>query len=201
MNVARENQIILPDVEKEIAILSVADVEKYLVQAQAFEDGKWLPFVVFALIAGMRPMEIQRMESVGGWKLVNMADGEISLPASITKTGTKRIIRFNDATEKQGAFNSCLRAWLEICHGKPIYPGTDADYREFRATVGISEHIHDVLRHTAISAFFRLVGEYGRTAEQFGNSESIIKDHYQGKISSVETAALSSQPTYAKHCN
>lgn len=197
INVARENQVILPDVEKEIHILAMADVEAYLRKAESFENGKWLPFVVLALIAGIRPTEIYRMESVGGWKLVNMVDGEIVLPGSITKTGVKRIIRFNDAPEKQGAFNSCLRAWLEVCHGKPIFPGIAADYRKFRSTVvGITKHIHDVLRHTAISAFFRLVGEYGRTAEQFGNSEGIIKEHYQGKISSTETATFySHRPT------
>jgi hypothetical protein len=30
----------------------------------------------------------------------------------------------------------------------------------------------------AISHFFRKTGSYGPTAEQFGNSESIIKLHY-----------------------
>jgi hypothetical protein len=30
-------------------------------------------------------------------------------------------------------------------------------------------------------------GERGQTAEQFGNSEGIIKAHYQGRVSSAET--------------
>ena len=47
--------------------------------------------------------------------------------------------------------------------------------------------VPDVLRHTAISHYFRLTGSYGRTAEQFGNSEGIIKKHYQGRVSSEET--------------
>jgi hypothetical protein len=43
------------------------------------------------------------------------------------------------------------------------------------------------LRHTAISHYFRATGSYGRTAEQFGNSEGIIKKHYQGRVSSADT--------------
>ena len=45
----------------------------------------------------------------------------------------------------------------------------------------------DVMRHTAISHFFRQSGSYGLTAEQFGNSEAIIKAHYQGRVSSEDT--------------
>jgi hypothetical protein len=45
----------------------------------------------------------------------------------------------------------------------------------------------DIMRHTAISHYFRRTGSYGRTAEQFGNSEAIIKKYYQGRVSSEET--------------
>jgi hypothetical protein len=48
----------------------------------------------------------------------------------------------------------------------------------------------DVMRHTAISHYFRQTGSYGQTAEQFGNSESIIKRHYQGRVSSEDTKAF-----------
>jgi hypothetical protein len=47
--------------------------------------------------------------------------------------------------------------------------------------------VPDILRHTAISHYFRATGSYGRTAEQFGNSESIIKKHYQSRVSSKDT--------------
>jgi integrase len=44
----------------------------------------------------------------------------------------------------------------------------------------------DIMRHTAISHYFRKTGSYGETAEQFGNSEAIIKNHYQGRVSSED---------------
>ena len=37
------------------------------------------------------------------------------------------------------------------------------------------------------SHYFRHTGSYGQTAEQFGNSEAIIKAHYQGRVSSDDT--------------
>jgi len=52
---------------------------------------------------------------------------------------------------------------------------------------GIAQWPSDVARHTAISHFFRMTGSYGLTAEQFGNSESIIKLHYQGRVTSEDT--------------
>ena len=42
------------------------------------------------------------------------------------------------------------------------------------------------MRHTAISFYFRNCGSYGQTAEQFGNSEAIIKAHYQGRVSTAD---------------
>jgi hypothetical protein len=44
-----------------------------------------------------------------------------------------------------------------------------------------------VLRHTAISHYFRKTGSYNQTAEQFGNSEAIIKAHDQGRVTSEDT--------------
>jgi hypothetical protein len=46
------------------------------------------------------------------------------------------------------------------------------------------------MRHTAISHFFRKTGSYGLTAERHGNSEAIIRDHYQGKVTSEQTKAF-----------
>jgi hypothetical protein len=48
----------------------------------------------------------------------------------------------------------------------------------------------DVLRHTAISHHFGHCGEYGRTAQWAGNSESIIRSHYESLVSSSDTKAF-----------
>ncbi len=44
-----------------------------------------------------------------------------------------------------------------------------------------------IAKYTAISHHFRQTGSYGQCAEMFGNSEAIIKRHYQGRVSTEET--------------
>ena len=83
-------------------------------------------------------------------------------------------------------------------NGDEIYRAPhEGELRQLREQVGygakteakphLKRWVPDVLRHTAISHYFRKTGSYGRTAEQFGNSESIIKKHYQGRVSSADT--------------
>ncbi len=61
------------------------------------------------------------------------------------------------------------------------------DFRAVRKAAAIDRWPSDVARHTAISHFSRKTGSYGLTAEQFGNSESIIKLHRQGRVTSQDT--------------
>jgi hypothetical protein len=46
------------------------------------------------------------------------------------------------------------------------------------------------MRHTAISHYFRKTGSSGQAAEQFGNSENIIRKHYQARVSTADTKAF-----------
>ena len=55
------------------------------------------------------------------------------------------------------------------------------------AKAGLQPWTKDAMRHTAISHFFRKTGSYGLAAERFGNSEGVIKRHYQGRVSSDDT--------------
>jgi len=91
-----------------------------------------------------------------------------------------------------------LSAWLRACKGKPFFPSNwRRDFDAIKAKAGYPKPTkenpepkpwpEDVLRHTAISHYFRKVGSYGQTAEQFGNSEAIIKAHYQGRVTSEDT--------------
>ena len=43
----------------------------------------------------------------------------------------------------------------------------------------------DIMRHTAISHYFRDCGSFGFTAEQFDNSEAIIKAHYKNQTNAT----------------
>lgn len=122
---------------------------------------------------------------------MNLADGEIRLEANQTKTGRARVV----------AICPTLSCWLKVYQGREFYPANwrkEFDAVKFDAGFGTPnpsdearKHLRpwpdDVMRHTAISHYFRQTGSYGQAAEQFGNSEAIIKAHYQSRVSSDDT--------------
>jgi integrase len=183
------------DEEHEPVVLAVPECEALLRAAEKYEDGKLVPYLALCMFGGLRPAEAERMT----WDQVNLTDGEIRLKGSQTKTGKGRIV----------AIDRTLKAWLRRYRKvDEIYRASyELELRHVRAQIGygpkteaqphLKPWVPDVLRHTAISHYFRLTGSYGRTAEQFGNSEGIIKKHYQGRVSSADTKrfyALRPQP-------
>ncbi|OQC24651.1 MAG: site-specific tyrosine recombinase XerC [Verrucomicrobia bacterium ADurb.Bin063] len=164
-------------------ILSVDQCERLLQAAAKHRRGRLVPYVAVCLFGGLRPFEAARLT----WDGVNLADGEIRLEASQCKTRRPRTVKIGKT----------LSAWLTRYKGKPFFPvnwRNDFDDVKRAAGFGNSEKdkrltrwTGDVMRHTAISHYFRQCGSYGLTAEWAGNSEQIIKDHYQGKVSTEDT--------------
>ncbi len=166
------------------SVLDVETCRRLLGEAQRYKDGRLAPYVAVCLFGGLRPFETSRLT----WGAVNITDNEIRLEASQTKTGRPRVV----------SICPTLRAWLAAYSGQEFYPSNwRKDFDAIKTAVGygtpaeenpdLKPWPEDVLRHTAISHFFRLTGSYGQAAEQFGNSEAIIKTHYQGRVNSEDT--------------
>ena len=173
------------DDDREPVVLAVKECEALLRAAEKFENGRLVPYVALCLYGGLRPFETARLT----WEQVNLVDGEIRLKGTQTKTGKGRIV----------AIEKTLKVWLSRYRkaGEIYRPAYELELKALRACIGygtptkeipdLKPWVPDVLRHTAISHYFRATGSYGRTAEQFGNSEAIIKKHYQSRVSSAET--------------
>ena len=166
------------------AILTLGECEALLRKAESFEKGRLAPYTAVCLFGGLRPFEAARLT----WNQVNLTDGEIRLEGNQTKTGKGRVV----------AICPTLKAWLHAHKNKSFYPSNwrkDFDKVKLTAGFGTPDEKNtklkpwpvDVMRHTAISHYFRDTGSYGKTAEQFGNSEAIIKNHYQGRVNSEDT--------------
>ena len=158
-------------------ILTVDESERLLRAAERHHEGNMVSYTALGLFAGIRPWELSRMN----WQHINLTDREIRLPGNICKTRRARTVKICDT----------LHAWLVGREGMPIYPKNGENHiKEVRALAGFGPDkpwIKDVTRHTAISHYFRLTGSYGLTAERHGNSEGIIRGHYQGLVSSADT--------------
>jgi len=169
----------------EPVVLPVEECRALLQAAENLQKGRSVPYVALCMFGGLRPTEAARLT----WDQVNLKDGEIRLKGAQTKTGKGRIV----------VIDKTLKAWLSQYRkrGEIYRSAYEKDLRQGRISSGygtptkeqpdLKPWVSDVLRHTAISHYFRLTGSYGRTAEQFGNSEAIIKKHYQGRVTSAET--------------
>ncbi len=173
------------------AVLTFTQCEGLLKAAEHYREGRLAPYVALCMFGGLRPFEAARLTP----EQINLADREITLEPWQSKTGTSRTVKICDT----------LAAWLEAYKGAEIFPANwRKDFDTIKRTVGFGPETQtdatgkeietglkpwpeDVLRHTAVSHYFRKTGSYGLTAEQFGNSETIIRRHYQGRVSSEDT--------------
>lgn len=168
------------------AIMPVDDCAALLAEADRFKRGRLLPYMVVCLFAGLRPYEAARLK----WSQVNLADGEIRLEPTQTKTKRGRVV----------VIPNVLKFWLKRCQGAAFFPPNfSKDFRAVRRKIGYGSRDEvkrqpqlklwqeDILRHTAVSHYFRLHGSFGLAAEWAGNSEEIIKRHYNGRVSSADT--------------
>ncbi len=145
---------------------------------------KWCCYFVLTLLLGVRPDmrtgEIRKLADCIARDGVApyYSNGSIHLSAEITKEQEPREVKVP----------ANVAAWLEKYPLTPenICPGDykDDDLRAIRKLFRIP---HDGLRHTAISAFMAMPGNsYDKAADQFGNSEPIIKKHYLRRMSPEE---------------
>lgn len=161
-------------VDHQPAILTVQEAERVMRAAESVEGSRMVPWFALGLFGGLRPTEAARMT----WEQVNLIDGQIRLEASQVKTGSSRIVEINDT----------LRTWLEAYRSAPIgYWQTT--FRNIVLASGV-KWTPDVLRHTAATALLRIVGKYADVARELGNSEAILRKHYEGRMSSTDAQKI-----------
>ena len=174
-NPAREIRIQTPE-RGEPEIYSLPEVMRLLVAAKRFREGRFLPFVTLQLFGGLRPTEALHVVPD------RIRDGQLRLEARHSKVGRART----------SDVDPVLAAWLKLCPHGPVSDPQKSKllWAQLRAKARLSRWIPDGLRHTAISHYFRRCGSYGTTAEWAGNSEAVIREHYQARTTVAETAAF-----------
>jgi integrase len=156
----------------EVVTLTPKEAESLLLAGAAI-DNDLLPYHALALFAGIRPLELQRLE----WGHVDLVEGHIEITAKVSKTGRRRIIDIEPN----------LAAWLNHYIAK----GGEADgsvtptsnlrnrLREIRAAAGLSDWTQDVMRHSYASYWLAEHGDINRLTLQMGHeSASMLWKHY-----------------------
>lgn len=94
-----------------------------------------------------------------------------------------------DGSGRQTTVHENLTQWLQKYPPtkQSICPGDYDAYGLIRKKFAIP---HDGLRHTVISAHVAKYGSFALTAQEFGNSETIIKEHYNRRMSPEDAQAF-----------
>ncbi|WP_264513200.1 tyrosine-type recombinase/integrase [Luteolibacter rhizosphaerae] len=140
---------------------------------------EFLPWLALGAFSGLRSGEMRAWNKPAlDWSMVKLDRGHIDLPASISKTGRRRLVPISPT----------LAAWLKEC--KPPKEGPilrEPAYEDETGRLGrlLDEHFKreegwpmNCLRHSYGSHRVAQTQEIGKVAIEMGNSEKIIKDHY-----------------------
>jgi integrase len=157
---------------------------KALIYAAEKNDHDLLPYHALALFAGVRPLELQRLE----WQHIDLVEGHIEITSAVSKTGRRRIIDIE----------SNLAEWLNYyiaTYGEAVGKVTPmmnlrSRLREVRKAAGLNQWIQDVMRHSYASYWLAQHGDINRLTLQMGHeSADMLWKHYH-KASKRKDAAF-----------
>jgi hypothetical protein len=167
-NTTRYAQLLLKEQRPEPDVLSPEQAEALLADVAVFKGGAYARFYALLLFAGLRPTEAVKLaEHAKRDELIDLDCGEIELPAEVTKTRRKRIVKIQPN----------LKKWLAAFPGE-ILPAKD-NSRSLQAIRKRHKLTHDVCRHSFFTYFVAAFDSYAAAAKQGGNSENKIKEHYE----------------------
>jgi integrase len=161
------------EARENIDIYSVEDITKLLQVA----DTKYkavAPWFILGAFGFMRSAEIQRLD----WSAIDFDKGSITLAASITKTGKRRVVELNDA----------LRHWLTpYKKDSGLVVGTlNGEVAKAFETAGV-ERKHNALRHSCVS--YAAKGSAKGLDDVFmmaGHTPSVSLRHYIESMTEAE---------------
>jgi len=153
---------------KEPDILTPEQAEALLAHCATFKGGIYARFYALLLFAGLRPTEAHKLaEYEKRHECIDLDCGEIELPAEITKTRRKRTVTIQPN----------LKKWLVAFPGE-ILPAKNT-YRDLQ-NIRTKFHLtHDVCRHSFFTFHVAMFDSHGKAAREGGNSEKIVKEHYE----------------------
>ncbi len=156
-----------------IDVMTPEKTAKLFEYLKTFKRGAYVKYYALACFAGLRPnSEIERLAVHPQVDhLIDLKQMEIELPASICpKSSGKRTV----------SIQPNLAAWLKAYPG-PILRGKNlrGDLATIIKDNGLSQ---DVCRHSWFTYFIGITNSIGQAALEGGNSERVVRDHYDAVV-------------------
>lgn len=130
-------------------------------------------------LQGLRPREAERLE----WRHIRRAMGDLELDATVTKTGTRRLVPILPA------FAAFLDRYQPANATGPLVPLSTQQLRDRRESACVDAGLTwspDVLRHSWCSYRVAQIGDAGRVAYEAGHSQAVQNRHYRELVHSAE---------------
>ena len=159
--------------------MTADQVAAVMKEAETFEGGKLAGFLALAFFSGIRPCArtgelLKLISHPRAAEFINFGTGYIILPPEITKTDQHRQVKMEPN----------LIAWLKH-YPAQLPPNIGDKLGVLRKKFKMGK---DVTRHTYVSMHAAAFESIGGTAQQAGNSESMIKRHYLNTVTPEEAA-------------
>ena len=160
-------------IKKDPSVLSVNDAECLLRISEKHDKGI-VPFIALMIFGGLRPTEASLLQNEN----IDWNQNQILIPRSISKVRRGRTFELN----------SPLREWLKkySAFEKTNYRKRMDRIKQLAGFLSTETKVKDkvwepdICRHTAITFFLaRNNYQYGLAANQFGNSEEVIRSYYE----------------------
>jgi integrase len=157
----------------EVEILTPKQAEALMLATDNDQDRDLLPFHAIALFAGVRPLELQRLQ----WEHIDLLEAHIEITPAVSKTGRRRIIDIEPN----------LAAWLKyhlVTGGETVGKVAPASnlrkrLRQIRKTAGIIDWTQDIARHSYASYWLAQHEDINRLTLQMGHeSPHMLWKHY-----------------------
>ena len=172
----------------EIDVLGVGKIRR-LLDSSLEHDSELLPLLLIETFCGVRPEEAVRVL----WSDIDLLRGRLTIRATISKTGTARVIELAP----------CARAWFELCNGEraanPIISDSESRLRsrlrKVRYQAGYRgagpRWIPGSLRDAFCSYHLAYYGSIDRMINEAGHTDMrTTKDHYLGLVTKEAAAGF-----------
>ena len=154
-----------PQDTTKISILSLVEVQRLLTAAIRYAGGVMASCIAVALFAGLRPSEIEEMQS-----------SDVLADRIRVRGGKRRDVKRSVPIPEN------LKTWLQehpFC-GRPI--GWVRKMRNLKKATKAQRWVKDILRHTSISFQAERDQNEGHTAFNNGTSPRMVDQHYRDTV-------------------
>lgn len=155
--------------EKEIPILTGAEIHRLLHTAATYKRGICLPAVALMLYAGLRPHEVMRLT----WADINLTHNSIRIQPRHSKTGGARRVTIHPPLHR------ILSSAIREPHTPICPPAWAQHWRRLHKLAGFDSWQPDILRHTFASHHLAHFRSYSALQFEMGHrSADLLRTRY-----------------------